>query len=272
MLLLTKPGVGILGGAGDPSLELETNSSHRRLPSIHQDEITMIEGALSMTTKRAADVYTPLRRVYALRSDTILDEDRMVEIEARGFSRVPVYCPKAPSTETQGRVSMYQDIDISSIIGCLLVRQLIVLNPAESRPIATLPLALPSCISPSMHLVDLINLFQAVGGKGKGGLHLAVVCHYPHIATAALRQGKCIPKEAGVVGIVTLEDVVEELLQEEIYDEADRDLELSQWAVIKWRHFVEKRKKLRRLQQQNNKGTLSSSAAIMATEATSLLK
>ena len=30
--------------------------------SIHRDEITMIEGALSMTTKVAADVYTPLRR------------------------------------------------------------------------------------------------------------------------------------------------------------------------------------------------------------------
>mmetsp|Transcript_56710 Transcript_56710/g.120408 ORF Transcript_56710/g.120408 Transcript_56710/m.120408 type:complete len:634 (-) Transcript_56710:147-2048(-) len=238
----------------------EQSMTQTRMPSIHKDEITMIEGALAMTTKVAADVYTPIRRMYALRSDTILDEDQMVDIWAHGFSRVPVYEPKYPPS-----VDLPPNfVDTSRIVGVLMVRQLIVVNPEEGRPITTLPLALPSCISPSMHLVDLINHFQAGGGRGKGGLHLALVCARPTLATEALERGESIPKDAGVVGIITLEDVVEELLQEEIYDESDRDLELARWGVKKWRRFV-KRKKLTRLQQQKKKDDEK-------TEATPLLK
>ncbi|EED90505.1 hypothetical protein THAPSDRAFT_269456 [Thalassiosira pseudonana CCMP1335] len=196
-----------------------------RIPSIHADEITMIEGALSMTTKVAADVCTPLRGVYSLPDDTILDEDTCCEIWARGYSRVPVFGPR-----------------ISGIIGVLLTRQLIVMNPSECRPLASVPLVRPPCVAPSIHLVDLINLFQAGGGRGKGGLHLALVCARPNLATEALERGGCVPKEAGVVGIVTLEDVVEELLQEEIYDEYDRELELARWGVNKWKKFVKKKK------------------------------
>lgn len=212
----------------------------KNIPSIHVDEITMIEGALAMTTKVAADICTPLRRVYALPSDTVMDEDCMVKIWSRGFSRIPVY---SPSTDVEAVPSGDgYEADTSRIIGVLLTRQLIVLNPEEKRPITTLPLAPPPCIAPSVHLVDLMNLFQAGGGRGKPGLHLAIVCARPLLASAALEQGEAIPKECGVVGIVTLEDVVEELLQEEIYDEYDRDLELARWGVDKWKKFVKRKK------------------------------
>ncbi|KAL3785257.1 hypothetical protein HJC23_002712 [Cyclotella cryptica] len=219
------------------------------IPYIHADEITMIEGALAMTTKVAADICTPLRRVFALPSDTVLDEDCMVKIWSRGFSRIPVYRPStdtqesvASSTIDAPRTGLFHEVETSSIIGVLLTRQLIVLNPEERRPITTIPLVPPPCIAPSVHLVDLINLFQAGGGRGKGGLHLAVVCARPKLATEALERGDPVPNEAGVVGIVTLEDVVEELLQEEIYDEYDRDLELSRWGINKWKRFVKKKK------------------------------
>lgn len=215
-------------------------NSLQHTQSIHVDEITMIEGALTMTTKVAADICTPLRRVYALPSDTVMDEDTMVKIWSRGFSRIPVYS-SAPDEEAVSSSDAY-DVATSRIIGVLLTRQLIVLNPEEKRPITTLPLAPPPCIAPSVHLVDLINLFQAGGGRGKPGLHLAIVCARPLLASNAMERGEPIPKECGVVGIVTLEDVVEELLQEEIYDESDRDLELARWGVNKWKKFVKRKK------------------------------
>ena len=216
-------------------ITVSKNSTLKKMMLLHEDEITMIEGALKMTMKVAADVCTPLRRVYALPSDTLLDEETCVSIWSRGFSRIPIY---------DGSQHDNNDV-VSGILGVLLSRQLIVINPSEKRPLATVPLVLPPCVRVDMHLVDLINMFQAAGGRGKGGLHLAIVCARPDIASDALERGESIPKEAGVVGIVTLEDVVEELLQEEIYDEMDRDLEISRWAVTKWKQFV-KRKRLAR--------------------------
>ncbi len=52
------------------------------------------------------------------------------------------------------------------------------------------------------------------------------------------------------MGIITLEDVVEELLQEEIYDKADCDLECSRHAVWRWKDFVRRRRRMRRLGEE----------------------
>lgn len=250
-----------------------SSSQHQAVDgTIHQDEITMIEGALTLTTKRAADVCTPLRCVYALPSDTILDEEQMVQIWSRGYSRVPVYEPKPDAAATTTSLDPSSSFhDISQVVGVLLVRQLIVVDSSECRPISTLPLVRPPIISPSMHLVDIINLFQAAGGRGKGGLHLAIVAARPHLASEAFERGESISKEAGVVGIITLEDVVEELLQEEIYDEADRDLELSRWGVKKWMRFV--KKKMRRLrEEEKQKNDSGGKASTSTSEATPLLE
>ena len=251
-------------------LTTTASSQHQAVDgTYHRDEITMIEGALTLTSKRAADVCTPLRCVYALPSDTVLDEEQMVQIWSRGYSRVPVYEPKPEDVATTSSLDPSSSFhDISQVVGVLLVRQLIVVDSSECRPISTLPLVRPPIISPSMHLVDIINLFQAAGGRGKGGLHLAVVAARPYLASEAFERGESIPKEAGVVGIITLEDVVEELLQEEIYDEADRDLELSRWGVKKWMKFVKKTRRLREEQQQNDGGSKASTLS----EATPLLE
>jgi metal transporter CNNM len=45
-------------------------STHQRSPSIHFDEVSMVEGALSMKTKMAVDVYKPLRKIFAIPYDT----------------------------------------------------------------------------------------------------------------------------------------------------------------------------------------------------------
>jgi metal transporter CNNM len=192
----------------------------------------MVEGALSMKTKVVMDVYTPLRRVFSIPENTLLDERNTVRIYSSGYSRVPVFRPnpEKPKDKTQ-------------IIGILISKQLIVVNHHDCRPVSTLPLNIPFCVSPKMNLVDAINMFQT-GGLGAKGGHLALVCARPDLGEAALDRREPLPESAGLMGIVTLEDALEQLLQEQILDEMDKlernEARLAQWAYKKWRIFVKK--------------------------------
>lgn len=108
----------------------------------------------------------------------------MVDIYSTGFSRIPVYTPNPQKPKS-----------ITAICGVLMTKQLIVVNPNENRPLSTLPLSSPQCVSPKMNLVDLLNLFQT----GKLG-HLALVCARPEVGQDAMYQGKALPDAAGLMG------------------------------------------------------------------------
>ena len=174
----------------------------------------------------ALDVITPLRHVYCIPDTTILSERTIVNIYASGYSRIPVY---------------NAEIGKTAIVGVLITKQLIVLNPNDERPISSMPLYTPLCISPDTSLVDVLNLFQTGGSRAMKGGHMALVCARPRernqalsqhhgtttapvgddSAGAALLRPKGLPIEAGFMGVITLEDVIEALLQEQIYDEYD---------------------------------------------------
>jgi len=165
----------------DPVL---TSQEATRSDSIHLDEVSMVEGALSMKTKMALDVYTPVHRTVSIPYDMVLNEHNVVMIYSRGYSRIPVFMPNPKKPKSA-----------AAVCGVLLTKQLIVVNPNDSRLLSTLPLAIPQCVSPKMNLVDLLNLFQT----GRAG-HLAFVCARPRKGQEALDQGKPLPEAAGFMG------------------------------------------------------------------------
>lgn len=130
-----------------------------RESSIELDEVMMVEGALQMKTKVAFDVFTPIRHVYALPSSMVLNERNMVQIYASGYSRIPVY----DDTDSSNKKRKYPQ---SAIIGILVTKVLIVVNPKDQRTVGSLPLRTPRCVSPGTPLVDLINMFQIGGARG----------------------------------------------------------------------------------------------------------
>ena len=189
-----------------------------------------------MHSKQVIDVMQPWTNVYSIPKDMILNEANIVEIYRSGHSRIPVY--------DNSHYNDLYDVDVTrNVCGLFMARQLAIVNSHDDRPLSTLPLAQPFIVEPSMNMVDLLNLLQE--GKGK----VAIVCFKPDEAREALNNGKAIPQSADVVGLVTLEDCIEELIQEEIYDEYDKDeireLNRVKWVVGRWKAFVKKKKKAR---------------------------
>lgn len=213
--------------------------------TIQTAEVNMLEGALALKTTTARDVCTKIRKAYTVPHDMILDQSNVARIYGVGYSRVPVY-----------HRNRQRPGDTSRIIGILMTRQLILVDTSHRRKVSTLPLYQPTCVSPDSNMIELLQIFQGGSSGNKGG-HMALVCERPGVAEASLDQGKPIPHEAGVVGIITMEDVMEELLQEPIYDEGDRAerqaMERAEWAFRKWRLFVKRRKRQREaLQRQGS--------------------
>ena len=58
---------------------------------LEDNEVGIISGALALRTKVAGDVLTPLEQVFMLPLDTKLNYGTVSQINARGFSRIPVY-------------------------------------------------------------------------------------------------------------------------------------------------------------------------------------
>jgi metal transporter CNNM len=218
----------------DENYDEETDQQEQIAPPLDPTEVDLIEGALQMKTVVVMDVYTPLSQMFAVAEDLVLDKKGFTDIYRNGFSRVPVYRRNDDDPD-----------DKTAILGLVIVRQLMLIDWDHMREVSTLPLQRPKCLSPRMNLVEALRILRSQGCL------MAFVCAGPDLANKALDAEKPIPTEAGFMGIVTLQDIMESLLQERIYDEwdiKDRDRAVSllqRWAANLLQDFV--RKKVKRL-------------------------
>lgn len=153
---------------------------------LNQDEVTIISAVLDLKEKPVSHIMTPIDRVYTMSADSVLDERTVEEIFNAGFSRIPIHLPNEPL----------------NFIGMLLVRVLISYDPEDALPVAAFPLATLPETGVETSCLNILNYFQ------EGRSHMIVVSETPGEAT-------------GTLGVLTLEDVIEELIGEEIVDESD---------------------------------------------------
>jgi len=154
---------------------------------LRDEEISILNGVLELNTKNVETIMTRMKDTVTFSSDTILDHKTVDKILLSGYSRFPVHEPGQPL----------------SFIGLLLVKKLLTYNPSKALPISAFRLS----ILPEAH--PSINCFQALDYFQTGRAHLLLISRTPGIA-------------GGAIGVITLEDVIEEIISEEIVDETDR--------------------------------------------------
>ncbi|NXH76547.1 CNNM1 protein, partial [Hydrobates tethys] len=159
-----------------------------------REELAMVQGALELRTKVVEDVLTPLADCFMVRADAVLDFATVSEILRSGYTRIPVY-------EGDRR---------DNIVDLLFVKDLAFVDPDDCTPLQTVtrfyrrPL---HCVFNDTRLDTLLEEFK------KGKSHLAIVQRVNN-------EGEGDPFYE-VMGIVTLEDVIEEIIKSEILDETD---------------------------------------------------
>ncbi|GLU08814.1 hypothetical protein SLE2022_257010 [Rubroshorea leprosula] len=223
---------------------------------LSHDETTIISGALDLTEKTAEEAMTPIESTFSLDVNSKLDWEAMGKILARGHSRVPVYSgnPKniiglllvkslltvRPETETlvsavsirriprvPADMPLYDILNEfqkgSSHMAAVVKPKGKSKNPppmidgekheenkfpsADSQ--LTTPLLSKPDEKPCSVVIDIDKASRPTSGNKQDAATNGLTYTYEDI------------EDGEVIGIITLEDVFEELLQEEIVDETD---------------------------------------------------
>ena len=148
---------------------------------VDEDEEQIIRGALTFASLRAKDVMTRRDKVFMLEEGDVFSNERLEEIRDLGFSRIPVY-----------------EGNEGNIVGIVLTKELIGRSLAECKAREVMHNTIIS-VDEETCLDDVFEEFI------KSKKHLFVVKN----------------DEGNAIGVVTFEDVLEEILREEIEDETD---------------------------------------------------
>lgn len=162
--------------------------------NLETDEVNIISGALKIKHICIKEVMTRIEDVYMLNENAILDFDTIQEIVAKGYSRIPVHSAN----------------DEKNIVAVLLAKDLALVDPDDKTPVQTMT---NFYNHPVIFLLEDDTLNAALNEFKTGRSHMAIV-------RRLINDGDKDPYYENT-GIVTLEDVIEEIIQMEINDETD---------------------------------------------------
>jgi len=190
---------------GDELGLVYTNRELRNLVEVHTTQgdlptfsAGIMQGALDFSRLTVQSVMTEWKSVFFLYSDVNLDFEALGRIFKSGHSRVPVVA----------RATYYEG---EKVIGLLFVKDLILLDPEDELPVQNII----DTFRHDLKHIDLSTSVKTVMDEFRHGRsHLAIV----RKEVAKKVNGDVICEN---VGIVTLEDIIENILKMEIEDEFD---------------------------------------------------
>ncbi len=152
---------------------------------LDDDEVEIIKSALQLSEKTVGQIMEPIDDVFWLKSDAMLDGPTVDTIKRNGYSRVPIF-----------------DAELTRCYGVLLMKDMVDIDFDESpQPVLTF----------GLHETEKIGSRTALDTMLRKFFHLK-----SHLVP--------IEKDDRIVGILTVEDLLEEVIGHEIADETDRAL------------------------------------------------
>jgi CBS domain containing-hemolysin-like protein len=182
---------------------------------LRNEQADLMISALEIKERKALELMIPLDKVFMIDSEEPLDANKVNLILSKGYSRIPVF-----------------NQDRNHIVGILRIKQLIGVDVCSGKSISQhgIKLTAPIVVDPNTPALDLLGEFR------KGKSHMSFLTHdvqrlieilaicnsdgyRPSIRNRILKDKKQQPVR--VLGMVTLEDVLEKMINIEILDEDD---------------------------------------------------
>lgn len=150
---------------------------------LDDDEVEIMRGALLLSEKRVRDIMTDIRHTYWLTPDTHLTDSRIEEMKNKGFSRIPVF-----------------DTGLTRCYGLIIMKSLVDVDFDERNYVVG---------DLSLHPVQLVGSMTALDTMFR-----KFISTHTHLIP--------VERDDEIVGIVTIEDLIEEIVGHEIEDETDQ--------------------------------------------------
>lgn len=162
--------------------------------AMNEEAGRVTQGALNYQDFCVSKVMTNLSEVFMLSASDNLNFKKITEIFKCGYSRIPVY-----------------EKDRKDIIGLIFVKDLIFVDPQDETPVRNFIQIFNRTyhlVWPDQKLGDVLRIFK------RGKSHIAIV------RDVVTNEGNGDPFYE-VKGVITLEDILEEIIGDEIMDETD---------------------------------------------------
>lgn len=195
------------------SAERPCSPSGHRNSTVGKEEGRLAVSALQFATQTVVSCTRGLNEVFMLEAEARLDQETLSQIRKESYSRIPIY--------RGSRDNIVGILLAKSLVGVAPLPEMSLLEWAQEAAASQAPpedtnyvkccppMRLPPRVSAEGGLLDLLHQLRA----NQQGCQMAVVVD-GYAQHGGLRDDK-------IIGIVTIEDVLEELLQGELEDEFD---------------------------------------------------
>ncbi len=197
----------------DHQNDQEIRSSNHKM-GLYDEQANLMISALEIREKKVIELMIPIKNTFMIDYDEILDKFKLQLILDKGYSRIPVF----------------SNHNSNDIVGLLRIKNLIGVDFNQNKTLRQLGLELkkPLVIPPRLNLIDLLREFKS------GRSHMAFITEQVeelqekyglNQVTIGNRKDPIHKKYSceniKILGIITLEDVIEKMINLEILDEDD---------------------------------------------------